>query len=375
MAILPPFHVPQRFASTPLEPLPLFWNQFPQGLRNARILYSAMLVHGNTGDKLETQPLLEALRKLQPATLDCSFHGASRGIHPAHRPMLQHCDAFFFEYRLKEHVNCTDYDAIIVAPGPAYRTRYNCPDLPYYFMGTAFKDFGHIQPWESVAMVQFREPESHLALHHAATVKQVSIPFPVLWSGDFTFNYVINESRALQHYHRFRQDHGDNACLVFVRSNNQLHTLLQREEGSREVVITSALDGATYRCPATATVVASSTAGESDGKYVPALAESLGLPYMFLEDAEEVFGAVAAAAQVLSDRYHPCVATARVGRNVPTVLPFKRHPIKLDGISRLLLVPHSDILERNAKVFTAMVGDIAARLEGKGKEKEWEVPE
>jgi polysaccharide pyruvyl transferase WcaK-like protein len=116
--------------------------------------------------------------------------------------------------------------------------------------------------------------------------------------------------------------------VVFLRSNNVRADRLRLErrallEGDR-VIADAGADPL---------ILATSDAGR-DARFLARAARALGVPWIACRSVAELTGLIAGASAVVSDRYHPAICAAVLGRPV-RVIP-NREPHKMSGLQALL---------------------------------------
>jgi polysaccharide pyruvyl transferase WcaK-like protein len=323
---------------------------------------------GNLGDVLQLTVLLQALRELRPRVLDLAGYPAAPPA--ALSGVLGLCDRFIadsfawhwtflprqiveavLEPRWRAHRRAwfSGYDAIISAPGP-FLAEYD-PRAPGALsdivaaaeVGRPIILAGHsIGPLSPAALRVVarastciaREPRTHAYLaDHGIT----SVP-----SADLAFLYP------------FAQDLGSPPVeapyrVVFLRSNNLRKRALHIVngglfEGRREIAPPSPLR-----------IVLATSDRRRDGRFVASAARRLRVPAVVCCSVPELVRVIAGASEVVSDRYHPAICGAVLGK--PTrVLP-NREPHKMLGLGALLDGRPVEALQQAARAGLSAVRD------------------
>ena len=303
---------------------------------------------GNLGDVLQLSVLLSALRELKPHVLDLAGFPAQPAEETAEllgltdrylpdtfpwywsfAPTMVGDVAFAPWWRKRRTALFSRYDAIVCAPGP-YLADYDprvTSALSDIVIATELglpvvlssHSIGPLTPARLAAVARAtarvaREPSTHhyLREHGISTVL----------SADFAFLYPY---AAIE-----RRDGTDPPYrLVFLRSNNLDARALRLEggaiyEGSRLIVEAShdrlVLATSDYR---------------RDGRFLAKAARRLGVSWIACRSVTELVQLVASSSGVVSDRYHPAICAAALGK--PAHVISNREPHKMQGLTNLLV--------------------------------------
>ncbi len=116
--------------------------------------------------------------------------------------------------------------------------------------------------------------------------------------------------------------------MIFLRSNNLDASSLRLEGGA--LYERSHLIAAASR---DRTVLATSDY-RRDGRFLSRAARRLRVPWIACRSVTELVQAVAGSSGVVSDRYHPAICAAALGR--PAQVLTNREPHKMQGLQNLL---------------------------------------
>jgi polysaccharide pyruvyl transferase WcaK-like protein len=302
---------------------------------------------GNLGDALQLTVLLTALRELRPRVLDLAGFPASpsealAGVLALSDRFIADPFAWYWKstpgpivnvwleprWRARRKALFAGYDAIISAPGPflADYDRRAPGALADIAAATELgrlvilssHSIGPLSP-EALGIVArasiriAREPWTHAYLE-ARGIDSVS-------SADLAFLYPYERELGpppIAPPYR----------VLFLRSNN-LRTRALRlvdgalYEGSRTIAPASPLP-----------IVLATSDRRRDERFITSAARRLGVPSVVCHSVAELVQLIAGASEVVSDRYHPAICGAVLGKRT-RVLP-NREPHKMGGLSALL---------------------------------------
>jgi polysaccharide pyruvyl transferase WcaK-like protein len=312
-----------------------------------RLLVVHAWLKGNLGDVLQLTVLLSALRELRPRVLDLAGFPASPpkaldGVLALSDRFIADPFAWYWKstpgvivdvwleprWHARRQALFSGYDAIISAPGPflADYDRRAPGALADIVAATELgrlvilssHSIGPLSP-EALQVVArasiriAREPRTHAYLE-ARGIGSVS-------SADLAFLYPYERELGpppLPPPYR----------VLFLRSNNLRKRALR-------VVNGALLDGDREIAPASADPIVLATSDRRrDERFIRSVARRLGVPSVVCRSVPELVQLVAGASEVVSDRYHPAICGAVLGK--PTrVLP-NREPHKMSGLTSLL---------------------------------------
>ena len=312
-----------------------------------KVLVVHAWLKGNLGDVLQLTVLLNALRQLQPRVLDLAGFPASPSEAVTDVLALSDrviADPFVWywtstpgpmvdvwlapRWRARRRRLFSGYDAIISAPGPflADYDRRAPSALADIVAATELgrlvvlssHSIGPLSP-EALQVVArasirvAREPKTHAYLEQRG-ITSVS-------SADLAFLYPFDRDLSPPPFPSPYR-------VLFLRSNNL------RKRGLRIA------DGAVFEhereiAPASPhPIVLATSDRRRDAGFITSAARRLGVPAVVCRNVPELVRLIAGASEVVSDRYHPAICGAVLGK--PTrVLP-NREPHKMGGLSALL---------------------------------------
>lgn len=315
---------------------------------------------GNLGDVLQLTVLLEALRELRPRVLDLAGYPAAPPA--ALSGVIGLCDRFIadsfawhwklvprrivegvLEPRWRAHRRAwfSGYDAIISAPGP-FLAEYD-PRAPGALADiVAATDLGRptILAGHSIG------PLSPAALRIVARASTCIAREP--WTHAYLADHGIQSvpSADLAFLYPFEQDLGAPLAeppyrVVFLRSNNLRKRALHIVngglfEGHREIAPASPLR-----------IVLATSDRRRDERFIASTARRLRVPSVVCRSVPELVRIIAGASEVVSDRYHPAICGAVLGK--PTRVLSNREPHKMQGLSALLDGRPVEALQRAAR--------------------------
>jgi polysaccharide pyruvyl transferase WcaK-like protein len=312
-----------------------------------RLLVVHAWLKGNLGDVLQLTVLLTALRELRPRVLDLAGYPSSppealSGVVALSDRFIADPFAWYWaltprlivdlslepRWKARRRALFSRYDAIISAPGPFLadydrRARSALADIAVATeLGRLSILSSHsIGPLPSAALQILahasariaREPRTHAYLEERG-IDSVS-------SADLAFLYPFDRELGpppLEPPYR----------VVFLRSNNLKKRALRivnrgLYETSREIAPASPLP-----------IVLATSDPRRDSSFIASTARRLGIPSVVCRTVPELVRLVAGASEVISDRYHPAICGAVLGK--PTRVVPNREPHKMGGLTALL---------------------------------------
>jgi polysaccharide pyruvyl transferase WcaK-like protein len=312
-----------------------------------RILVLHAWLKGNLGDVLQLSVLLSALRELKPRVLDLAGFPA----RPAHETaeVLRLADGYVPEsfpwywklaptlaeklvlepwWRQRRKALFSRYDALVFAPGP-YLADYDarapsalCDITIATELGLPVVLSSHsVGPLQADGLAAVaratvriaREPATHDYLRERG-MSAVS-------SADLAFLYPYTGMEA-------RGGIEPPYRLLFLRSNNLNANRLRLEnggvfEGSR-VIAEAAGDR----------LVLATSDYRRDQSFLARAAHNLGLSWVGCRSVTELVTLIGGSSGVVSDRYHPAICAAALGK--PALVLSNREPHKMQGLKNLV---------------------------------------
>lgn len=312
-----------------------------------RILVVHAWLKGNLGDVLQLSVLLAALRELEPQALDLAGFPAQPAEETGE--VLAAVDKYIPEpfiwywkalpafvaralmaprWRAQRAALFSRYDAIVCAPGP-YLADYDARspsalcditvarelDLPVVLSSHS------IGPLSDAALAVVakasvciaRESSTHAYLHERGIA---SVP-----SADFAFLYPYGKTKPAEHA-------APSCRLIFLRSNNLRAKSLRLDEGALfegdRLIAESSSDP----------LVLATSDYRRDQRFLAATAKKLGVRWVACRTVTELVQLIGASSMVISDRYHPAICAAVLGKRAKVLS--NREPHKMSGVRSLL---------------------------------------
>lgn len=312
-----------------------------------RLLVVHAWMKGNLGDVLQLTVLLTALRELRPRVLDLAGFPATppdalSGVLALTDRFIADPFAWHWKYipgriltvsleprwKAQRRSLFSRYDAIISAPGPFLAEYDRRAPSALADIATAAElgrlvilashSIGPLSPAALRVVARAstriaREPRTHTYLE-AHGIDSLS-------SADLAFLYPFERDLGPPPFEPPYR-------VLFLRSNN-LRTRALRViegglfEGPREIAPRSPLR-----------LVLATSDRRRDQRFIASTARHLRLPSIICDSVPEMVRLVAGASEVVSDRYHPAICGAVLGR--PTRVVPNREPHKMSGLSTLL---------------------------------------
>jgi polysaccharide pyruvyl transferase WcaK-like protein len=312
-----------------------------------RILVLHAWLKGNLGDVLQLSVLLSALRELRPATLDLAGYPAQPA--PETREVIDLVDHYLpdtfpwywklapslvgrlvFEpwWRRRRTALFSRYDAIVCAPGP-YLADYDARAISALSDITVARELGlpvvlsshSIGPLTSERLAVVAKATARIARESSTYQYLCERGISAVLSSDLAFLYpyaVTGASPGIPPPYR----------VVFLRSNNLAAHALRIEGGAL-------FDGPRQIGEAsTDPLVLATSDYRRDERFLIAAARNLGVPSVACRSVTELVRLIGASSGVISDRYHPAICAAVLGK--PALVLPNREPHKMHGLKSLL---------------------------------------
>ena len=312
-----------------------------------RLLVVHAWMKGNLGDVLQLTVLLEALRELRPRVLDLAGYPASppealSGVLALADRFIPDSFAWHWKYlpprivtgvleprwKTQRRAWFSEYDAIISAPGP-FLAEYDRRAPSALADIEAASDIGRL----AILSGHSIGPLSPAALRSVARASTRIAREP--WTHAYLAEHGIESvsSADLAFLYPFERDLGPPPIeppyrLVFLRSNNLRKRALRIVEGGL-------FEGHSEITPRSSVrIVLATSDPRRDQDFITSAARQLGVSSVICGTVPELVRLIAGASEVVSDRYHPAICGAVLGK--PTrVLP-NREPHKMRGLTALL---------------------------------------
>lgn len=334
-----------------------------------RILVVHAWLRGNLGDVLQLSVLLSALRDLRPRALDLAGFPAQPAAEASEVLALSDhylSDPFAWYWkvtpkrigkmvleplwRTRRKALFSRYDAIVCAPGP-YLAGYDararsalCDITIASELGLpvvlSSHSIGPLQSDELAAVAKAtvriaREPSTHAYLRERGISCSLS--------ADLAFLYPYSRTAApgaIKPPYR----------LIFLRSNNLDGNALRLQEGAL-------FEGSRLIAEASSDPLVLATSDyRRDGRFLSIAARRLGVPWVGCRNVPELVQLIGASSSVLSDRYHPAICAASLGK--PAQVLSNREPHKTHGLKNLLADHSLDELHTLARAGLSTLRDV-----------------
>jgi len=308
-------------------------------------------LRGNLGDVLQGSVLLRALRESGASTLDLAGFPSTPGegardlVALADRHVSEPFNWFWNylpaaaraltvepRWRRRRAELFSRYDAIISAPGP-FLAEYDArlpsalcdlevaADLGIPFI-LASHSIGPLSP-DSLRRIAratlcvAREDATHeyLAAHGLRSVRSADLAF--------LFPFEASPARSAN-----RLNVAGPFRLLFLRSRNLRARRIKLSRGCLRCGSRNIALGASER------LVVATSDSKRDGRFVAKLSRRLGAPAAACRSVAELVSLIAGCSGVISDRYHPAICAAVLGKPAE-ILP-NREPHKMLGLQALL---------------------------------------
>lgn len=312
-----------------------------------RILVLHAWLKGNLGDVLQLSVLLSALRReLAPSQLDLA--GYPPRPAPETGEVLSFADRYLPDtfpwywtlapapvarlvvepwWTRRRRALFSRYDALVCAPGP-YLADYDlrarsalCDIAIASELRVPIALSSHsIGPLPAAGLRAVGKAAIRIA-REAATHRYLQ---------ERNISSVLAADLAFLYPYASEEPRGRSARRVaFLRSNNLKERQIRLDNngalfhGSEMIV-----------APSTDPLVLATSDYRRDGPFLTRLARRLGVPYTACRSVQEMVDLVSGASEVVSDRYHPAICAAALGR--PSTVIENREPHKMRGLQRLL---------------------------------------
>ena len=333
-----------------------------------RILVLHAWLKGNLGDVLQLSVLLRALRELQPRALDLAGYPARPA--PETGEVLQLADRYIADsfpwywsllparagatliapwWRSRRRNLFSRYDAVVCAPGP-YLADYDPRAVSALSDISVATELGlpvvlsshSIGPLNAAGLSAVSKAAVRIARESTTHEYLREHGVSAIRSADFAFLYPYATVGA-----------GDAPAeapyrVVFLRSNNLDADRLRIEhgalyEGSRVIA-----EGSASR------IVLATSDSRRDGQFLSKAARALGVPWVACRSVPELVRLIGGASGVVSDRYHPAICAAVLGK--PALVIPNREPHKMQGLTNLLAGGTLEELQQLARTGLDAVG-------------------
>ena len=325
-----------------------------------RILVLHAWLKGNLGDVLQLSVLLSALRELKPCALDLAVYPAQPAAETAEVLRLADrylSDAFpwywnlapalvgkaVFEpwWRTRRKALFSHYDAIVCAPGP-YLADYDrrvtsalCDIRIASEMGLPVALSSHsIGPLQRTGLAAVARASVRIARESSTHAYLCEQGLSAVLSADLAFLYPYVDTGP-------RSSIPDPYRLIFLRSNNLDSDALRLEQGAL-------FEGSRLIAEASSDRLILATSDyRRDERFLARAARRLGVAWIACQSVPDLVTLIASSSGVVSDRYHPAICAAVLGK--PAQVLSNREPHKMQGLKNLLADNTLDELQTLAR--------------------------
>jgi len=312
-----------------------------------RLLVVHAWMRGNLGDVLQLSVLLRALRELGPAVLDLAGYPATPA--PATGELIALVDRFRPEpfpwfwtfapglaqraaiepwWRRRRAELFGEYDAIVCAPGP-YIADYD-PRAPSALADIALaRDLGRPIVLSSHSIGPLADAGVRTVARASACVARESATHryleargvPSTLAADYAFLYPYGSAMTAE-------PPGAPCRLVFLRSNNYPVRSLRMAGGALLADRHELVPAGPHP------IVLATSDTHRDARFLASAGSRLGVEWVGCHTVPELVRVVRRATTVVSDRYHPAICAATLGK--PARVLRNREPHKMQGLNDLL---------------------------------------
>lgn len=325
-----------------------------------RILVLHAWLKGNLGDVLQLSVLLSALRELKPRALDLAGYPAQPAAETAE--VLRLADRYLsdgfpwywnlapalvgkavFEpwWRKRRKALFSHYDAIVCAPGP-YLADYDrrvtsalCDIRIATEMGLPVALSSHsIGPLQPSGLAAVARASVRIARESSTYAYLYERGLSAVLSADLAFLYPYVDTGP-------RASIPSPYRLIFLRSNNLDADALRLEQGAL-------FEGSRLIAEASSDRLILATSDyRRDERFLARAARRLGVAWIACHSVPDLVTLIGASSGVVSDRYHPAICAAVLGR--PAQVLSNREPHKMQGLKNLLADNTLDELQTLAR--------------------------
>lgn len=332
----------------------------PPELEGTKVISLATHLNGNLGDEMETTPMLKELKRC--GVRITGILQAPLGAFSAREHETLEAIATFED---DEFLNPDDYHAVILAPGPWWVKGYAEKTWKNkridIFFGGSFMNSGNewgkiIADVHKPSLVVTREKYSYDAFENV--MKPLDFETKHLFSGDLSHSFEYIESSFKYWEREWKKLKLDGKTVMFIRSNNADNYEILREE--RQVRVKT-VDEKFRTVDADDLIFATSAAvpEEGDIEFFAELSDKYKdifgpEQFQLLDIIEKEWALIGLSTEVITDRYHPGVATHRLGKPL-TMMYYEHQQIKMSGLAQTASsTTTEEIKELNAIALSAL---------------------
>ena len=352
--------------------------------KGKRVALFQVHFEGNVGDQMETIPLLRKLWEWG-AEVDCYLSvwlPLEKRLSPlVKEKVIPYVSNIYTEIPYTSTLIERDYDIAIIAPGPTVNELNYCfgpkneegeilHNVSMVYFGISIGSTRIAYTYERhkycLKLVAAREPVS---LRNAQELEKKT--FKLILSGDISFSYLEDgkyepPSNLQQTYPKIYQavesvkEYGDDWVLVFSRENNfggQLSVHIRNRKLNVRTIDNKIMSFDLDK------VVFGSSDEIQDSKHLRTLRRQHGVDgvrTVTVNTVEEMFCLINYAPKVVTDRYHPGVASLILDK--PLILTsYKQEAVKMSGLHGMIEFTPSKIRKLNQRAFDDLLAVLSQK--------------
>lgn len=336
---------------------------------------------GNLGDQMETIPVLQKLKEwgvVTDAYLSVWMPDTKRLSPVVFSRVREYVDQVYNKVghnpsdQGRSALMSRNYDIAIIAPGPTVNEITYCfpnqrgTNVTMVWFGisitkVAWKHTYQKHKYCLKAVVVREEISYESAQHMLEPEPDYDRQTRLLLSGDFSFSYKPDKALVDKFTDKYTKqlkpliDSGNEWVVIFSRENNfgGLGGIKVKDDGKLYV---STLDHKIQVYELDKVVFATSSWLEDEAHYknIRSTYKIPGSRIVNLETIEAMFGLISIASHVVTDRYHPGVATLLNNKKL-TVTRYKAETVKMTGLYRMQKYKRKEIIKMNNKAFDVLL--------------------
>ena len=323
---------------------------------------------GNLGDQMETIPLLQRLYEWG-LEIDCylsMWRDPKERLNPIVKKRVEkYVTNFYVDGIPQQHiVKQRGYDIIIVTPGPTVNELTHCIGKVHMaWFGVSVTNWAidtYAKHKPCLKLIAVREELSYdksarMLDPHFGDVR-------LLLSGDMSFSYRAIESDVNVYKKKFQDSLGTflekkNWVLIFSRENNFGSNKGIFIEGKNAIVTTVENTQESF---ALEDIVFASSSHLEDESHMAMIKSKHHFQHNRLvtfDSIEEMWALISLAPHVVTDRYHPGIATIIIGAKL-TLTNYPNERVKMEGLHRMKQYSRDDMRAMNEKAFERLLQTI-----------------
>merc|ERR1711871_13754 len=323
---------------------------------------------GNLGDQMETIPLLQRLYEWG-LEVDCYLSMRRDPKERLNQKVKERVEKYVTNFYVdgipQQHiVKQRGYDIIIVTPGPTVNELTHCIGKVHMaWFGVSVTNWAigtYAKHKPCLKLIAVREE-----LSYDKSARMLDPHFDdirLLLSGDMSFSYRAIESDVNVYKKKFQDSLGPflekkSWVLIFSRENNFGRNKGIFIEGKNAIVTTIENTKETF---ALEDIVFASSSNLEDEDHMSMMKSQYHFQrnrLVTFESIEEMWALISLAPHVVTDRYHPGIATTILGTKL-TLTNYPNERVKMEGLHRMQQYNRDDIRMMNEKAFERLLQTI-----------------